>query len=88
MARGSFILLSRELVAGTAFMVLDITSGLGLNVPRPPGSTILGGVRGVGGRILRVSMMFTGFRSGSLCGKSIKQVRTYIRMVVWESEKW
>lgn len=64
MARGSFILLSRLLVAGTAFIVLHITSGFGLNIPSPPGRTILGGEYGVWGMTLRISIMLTGFTSG------------------------
>lgn len=65
MASGSFILLNRLLVVGTAFIVLHITSGLGLNTPNPPGRTILGGFSGVEGIILRDSIMLTGFNSGS-----------------------
>lgn len=59
-ANGSFILLSKPLLAGIAFIVLQNTEGLGEYRDWLPGNTARGGSSGVEGRISRLSIKLTG----------------------------
>ena len=67
-AKGSLILLSRLLVAGTVFIVEQKTEGWAPYTCSPPGSVILGCLMGSDGMMLRASIMFTGCSSGTAAG--------------------
>ena len=85
MANGSFSLLRRLLVAGTAFMVQQNTLWSGANRDRLLGRETAGGTMGEEGTMLRLSIRLTGWRLGSLwdtmCGiRSAGNAHTLVKM--------
>lgn len=66
MAKGSFSLLRRLLVAGTVLIVQQNTLWSGANLDKLFGRVMAGGTTGEEGMMLRFSIRFTGCRLGSL----------------------